>query len=463
VPLTAWIDGIVDATPEMDRYYPFDELVARAQHLAEQHPDVVRFEIIGHSRQDRAIPMLTVGTGPVNAFFMGCPHPNEPIGAQMVDTLAYLLVERKDLRERYPVTWSLVPCIDPDGTVLNEGWFDNPSSLLTYARHFYRPPSLEQVEWTFPFEGDGYSFNGPLPETAAAATVITRLKPEIFYSLHNCGFGGVYYYLSRPVPAIHDRLRNLAIERDLPLALGEPETQWGTKLDDAVLRSLSQHDHIAHVRRFGGDDAVATLITGGGSSYDFAVATVPDVAHLLTEVPYFLVEGIADQRLSGMTRGEVFTRALERSVAFQAALDEWWSRLSGTLAGDGPFHSLVREVRKHLPKSIEMTRSMIAGDPDMSREATVAERANALYVDGGYLMLTLGMVPRMMTAELDATGDDPDRLATLRQIQDEASTMVERWHDELDASAHYTAVPVRTLVPIELAAGLYLIDHLTAK
>jgi hypothetical protein len=425
---------------------------------------VVWIEPIRVSRAGHPLRMVTIGEGPIPALLFGCPHPNEPIGAQMLDFFAHALANDAELRARLPFTWHLIPCVDPDGTRLNEGWFDDPASLLTYTRHYFRPPGHEQVEWTFPFVHGDYAWRTPLPETAAVAAVIERLRPPYVYSLHNCGFGGVYYYLSRAIPALHPTLRVLAVAHDLPLALGEPEVQWAHKLDDAILRSLSQVDHLAHVRVHGGEEAVAELVRSGGSSYDFAVGVVPDVAHLLCEVPYFLIDGIADARPSGQTRGEVFTRSLARTKEFGTALDRWFGLLGDALRTPSPFRSAIDDVHRTLPKALALMQQLVVTDPEMQREATVAERANALYVDGSYGLLTLGMVPRMMAAEAAARPDaDDGEAAALSQVAAEAEAMIARWHTEIDACAHYRAVPIQTLVRIEFAAGLRMGAHVAGR
>ncbi|MEA2585825.1 MAG: hypothetical protein QOF33_3910 [Thermomicrobiales bacterium] len=458
-----WIDRLIDDVPPMERYYRVAELDARADDLAAAYPEAVRVERIGTSRAGHPIRMMTIGDGPIPALLFGCPHPNEPIGAQMLDHLARVLAQDADLRERLPFTWYLIPCVDPDGTKLNEGWFDDPGSLLNYARHFYRPPSQEQVEWTFPFAYRGHEWTTPLPETAAVAQAIRSLRPRFVYSLHNCGFGGVYYYLSRPMPDLHPVLRSLAVTHGLPLALGEPEVQWAKRYDDAILGSLSQADHIDHVVAHGGDEAAAKLVRGGGSSYDFAVGIVPDVGHLLCEVPYFLVEGIADGRPSGQLRRDAFLASLEKSEEFSSALDLWLTLLDGTLKVASSFRSAVTETRQWLPASIELLQHMIDTDPEMQREATVAERANALYVDGGYRLLTLSMVPRMVAAERAGRNVSSDEEERLRQVETEATAMIDCWHADLDAGAHYQAVPIQTLVRIELAAGLRMAEYLAGE
>ncbi|CAF3885733.1 unnamed protein product, partial [Rotaria sp. Silwood1] len=99
-----------------------------------------------------------------------------------------------------------IPCVDPDGTRLNQGWFSGPFTIRNYARNFYRPRTEEQVEWTFPITYKNYSWTTPSNETQALMYAIRLVQPDFVYGLHNSGFGGMYYYISQPLFDIFPQL-----------------------------------------------------------------------------------------------------------------------------------------------------------------------------------------------------------------------------------------------------------------
>ena len=105
--------------------------------------------------------------------------------------LGRLLCEDDALRDELGFSWHIMPCIDPDSTRLNEGWFAGPFTRRHYARHFFRPAPDQQVEWTFPLAYKSAYFDRTLPETEALMRVIDELRPELMYSLHNAEHGGV--------------------------------------------------------------------------------------------------------------------------------------------------------------------------------------------------------------------------------------------------------------------------------
>ena len=150
-------------------------------------------------------------------------EPPVPIGAMMLEFLTDLLCRDEELRRELDYTWYIVKTADPDGVKLNEGWFDRPFTLYNYARHFYRPASNQQVEWTLPLEYKTLHFHTPLPETSAVMKVLEEIKPSFLYSLHNSAFGGAYWYISDQDETFVANLPQAAQHQDIPLSLGEPE------------------------------------------------------------------------------------------------------------------------------------------------------------------------------------------------------------------------------------------------
>jgi hypothetical protein len=51
---------------------------------------------------------LKIGSGSKNALLLGCPHPNEPIGAMMLEYFTQALVDDDALRKELDFTWYVV-------------------------------------------------------------------------------------------------------------------------------------------------------------------------------------------------------------------------------------------------------------------------------------------------------------------------------------------------------------------
>ena len=158
-------EKMLSKIPDYEAFFTVDELNAALWQLAKDHPESVEVFEAGKSREGRPMLCAKVGSGSKNALSYGCPHPNEPIGAMMCHYLARALAEDETYRKELDFTFYILPVSDVDGTVLNEGWFKGPFTIYNYARNFFRPEGKDQVEWTFPMEHKGYSFQNPMPET----------------------------------------------------------------------------------------------------------------------------------------------------------------------------------------------------------------------------------------------------------------------------------------------------------
>ncbi len=114
---------ILSEVPRYTEFMTVAELSASSRELARRFPKLVTLQSIGTSLEGRPLELLTIGNGKRKALFIGTPHPNEPIGTLTLEFLSRRLCEDDDLREELDYTFLIVKCADPDGTLLNEGWF----------------------------------------------------------------------------------------------------------------------------------------------------------------------------------------------------------------------------------------------------------------------------------------------------------------------------------------------------
>jgi len=112
-------------------------------------------------------------------------------------------------------------------------------------------------------------FNEPIPETRALMALIDEARPDFIYSLHNAGFGGVYYYLSHDIPLLYPIYQYMAYKQQLPLSLGEPEMPYAVKFADAVYSLPSTKDRYDYLEE-NSDKDPAEIIKSGTSGVDYA-------------------------------------------------------------------------------------------------------------------------------------------------------------------------------------------------
>ncbi len=459
-PSTPAIERWLERIPHYDRFVTVEELYAKARQVARRHPDVATLSEVGASTDGQPIPMLTVGDGSQRIMLVACPHPNEPVGAMLVHFLMDELIAAPELREGR--TWFLLPCVDPDGMRLNEGWFGGPFTLRNYARHFFRPRSEEQVEWTFPVEYKTYRFDRPLPETRALMTAIGQARPHVMYSLHNAGFGGVYYYLSRHLPAAYETLHQVPTQRGLTLSLGEPEMPWAVELYPAVYAVPRSTDAYDYYQRFGTGDP-ARYMTGGASSFEYA-STVSAPLVLVTEVPYFQSPKVADTSTIGRSRRDVILAGVERGKSVLQVVQRFLDETRPAMDVDTRLWRAVSSFTESGLKALEsQARWAIEGD-GMDRPATVAQEADALYVSLFYRVLVASMLrrafdERLRSAQAPRGGDRQLILEAMRELE----SHLERWTTEIEANLPYEPIPIRTLVQVQWGALLAVLSAMEGE
>lgn len=428
--------------PEFATIPKVDELNREFSGLADRAATPLRR--IGTSRLGEPLWALTVGTGPAHAVVFGGVHPNEPIGALTATHLARTLIDDADLRERLGYTWHIVPCIDPDGARLNEGWFDGPYTRGHYARHFYRPAPDEQVEWTFPFAYKNAYFDRMLPETVALMRLIDDTKPAFMCSLHNGEHGGVYYYVSRDTPGLYETLHAIAAGVELPLDTGEPEIPYVPRLAEAVFR-MSRSEEAYDFAEAVGIDPV-DRDTGASS---MAYAEKYGTLSLVTEVPYWSHPDANDDGPASERYGDVLKMRAEGLDELVRVLGETLRVVEPELSARSPF---LRASRAFIPGFERGARQdeYRAGLPESDRPATRAERFGCLDVVHMFRLRYGGMLLRALDGELAIGNGTP----LIREHRGSLSAVYDAWVAEAEAETSSEPIPLGKLAAVQYAAIL---------
>ncbi|MGB3328802.1 MAG: M14 family zinc carboxypeptidase [Thermomicrobiales bacterium] len=447
------IRAYMAAVPEIDRFLSVDELHAEMDRVASDYPDLASVKRVGSSTLGEPIRILSIGSGSRNIVLVGCPHPNEPIGAMMLHHLARTLCEDAALRDALDFTWHMIPAIDVDGTRLNEGWFAGPFTPKNYARHFYRPAPDNQVEWTFPNSYKTNYFDRTMPETEALMRIIDDVRPELIVSLHNAGFGGVYYYLGRELPAVYPTLTELPGWEDLPLSLGEPEVPFAKTFAPAIFSMISTEDTVDYLEENGVDISEASY---GGSSASYA-AKYGSLC-LVTEMAYYDDPRVNDQTVTDVNRRQAILESLDRADEITRFVSRQLEAVTDDLKAMSPFRTAVTAFNKDAIKNAGAERSWAEKDPDTDRPATVAELFSSRQESRFYRLLQVGMLVRMLEGEL-AIGNGTPRI---RKHLAESLEAFTTWADALEADLDYRVVPIRKLVAIHLGSTLAVASALSA-
>lgn len=438
----------IEKTPDFKAFMTVEELEKSTFRLVEKHSDIAEVFEAGRSRDGRPIYAIRIRGGGKNALLFGCPHPNEPVGTLMLEYLSWRLVEDDELREELGYTWYILKVVDVDGLKLNEGWLKGPYTPLNYARNYYRPPGDKQVEWTFPIEYKTLKFNNPLPETRALMKIISEAKPIFIYSLHNAGFGGVYYYISEEAPILYPTFYYFPRLEEVPLSLGEPEVPWAKQLARAIYHMVSTPEYYDYLEKYSDRDP-SEIIRMGTDSYDYARRFNPKVLELVTEVPYYYDPRIEDTSRTSILRRKAVLDNIENSKKHYELIKRVYDEVREHLKLKSRFRETIEYYLEVFPKSIEAEENWAKTAEELEREATVAEVFDNYQVSEFYRLLSLGTLYRMLLVEVDSGNE---RLKnTLLQVEN----MLEEKAENIESQLNYKVIPLKSLVKIQLAAGLY--------
>jgi hypothetical protein len=443
------IEKFLRHVPNYERFYTVDEMYAATKKVALEHPSLASYHKVGNSTDGEPIPMLKIGDGPKRMLLFACPHPNEPIGAMLIQFLFKELITTPELRKGY--TWFLLPCVDPDGTRLNEGWFNGPFTVQNYAKHFYRPRSVEQVEWTFPITYKDLNFQSPMPETQALMNAFKQAKPHFVYSLHNAGFGGVYYYISHDLKDVYPDFHSIPESRDLFLSLGEPEMPWAQEFAPAVYKMPSIKDTYDYYETYS-SQSPSDLIQGGASSYDFLQKHGNPVI-LITELPYFQAAQIADRSPLSRTRGEIILEGIQNAHDMVSALRNLLTEVAPLMSLDTRFYRTVVSFVELIENGLPSKAAWAQKADGMDNPATVAQKVDELYIGGFYRLLVASMLRRAIDAQLDATPS-----GALKTIRNRLEVLLEKWTDHIESHLTYSAIPIKKLVEVQYGALLAILN-----
>jgi len=445
------IQGYMARVPEMQRFLTVDELARDLEGLAQAYPDLTRYRRVGTSRLDEPIHMLSIGDGRKDAFLFACPHPNEPIGAMMVNYFSRLLCEDDALRSALDFTWHLIPCIDPDGTRLNEAWFAGPFTPRNYARHYYRPAFHQQVEWTFPVSHKNLYFDATLPETEALMRVIDDIQPALLYSLHNAGFGGVYYYLSRPHDALYPTFHQLPEWESLTLDLGEPEVPWAVEFAPAIYKMPTVGESYDFMEQFGGDP---TSSLAGASSDDYASRY--GTTTLVVEMPYYDDPRSNDRSETSTLRRDAILGGIAHRREQAEFLQQQYSAVVRDLRANSPFRETTEAAVRNGMGSLEAHERWASESDETARPATVAECFSNDQMTQFYRLLSVGQFIRLLEGELGIGNGTP----AIRAAMDTATETFDQWATRLEAATPANPIPIRKLVAVQFGAALATAAHL---
>lgn len=450
---------LLDSIPDYKTFLTIDEMNESSRNLAERYPDAVMLTEIGKSREGEPLLCLKIGEGSHTAIMFGCPHPNEPIGTMMLEYFTEQLAGNRELRESLDYTWYIVKVWDINGFRMNEKWLKGPYTLYNYSRNFFRPAGHKQVDWTFPVDYKELHFHAPLPETQAMMQLIDKVKPEFIYALHNAGFGGVYWYMTKPVPEAYAGMYAAAERQQIPVNLGEPEAPYLITFAPAIYANMGIAQDYDYLESYTDAD-MSKAINAGTCSADYAQKKWNSFT-LLTELPYFYDRRIDDGSASDTLRRDAVLEKCGWSLESNETIRSILGISRDYLSEDNPFLMALDSFGDD--DLILAEKKMAETDPSYDKAASVAEAFDNRLISKFYKLLSYGMLVRANEYELEKL-DGPEMETERGQALRRAFTEAEKAHsalaEYLEREIDYEVIPIRKLISIQLECGLIIVEYL---
>lgn len=439
-------EDVVAGVPDHERYLSVEQLETSTDRFVATHPGVEVWTA-GASRAGHAIRCIEVGDDPLRVVLAGAPHPEEPVGTLVLEYLLPLLAET-DLAQRLGFRFSVVKVCDPDGMRLNEAWFAEPGDLAGFLLRQYRPPFVEQFEWTFPFAYKGYAFRRPLPEARAVMEVLHRGPLDLYMGLHNAHCSGAYFYVSHDDATLTRELAAVLAAAGLPPHRGEPEMPYLRAFGDAVFEAFDLRDDYEYYARYG---VAPAAVLQGGTSSDAYAASVWDCFTLVAEVPFFTSERAADRSPAGVSRAEAVRQGIELEREYAAWLAARYAEAAAELHEASPWQRALHAYLVAVKDDLRAEAEMVAREECFAEEATVAQLFSSVHLRELDVLSHVGHLAGMAAA-------GPADSGTLRAVRAAAEEKVRTRAAQLASGGGIRPVPLRTLAQAQLAALLCALD-----
>jgi hypothetical protein len=276
------------------------------------------------------------------------------------------------------------------------------------------------------------------------------------FSLHNSGFGGAYYYWSDDVSELFPALYAFIETQGIPLHLGEPEVPFGVKLDDKAMFKMFSFNEIYDYTEKYSPVPPKDVFNSGASSEGYIKGKYKALA-VVCELPYFYDPRIDDTSPSDMTRRQANLEGIENRREILSFLQSSYEKARPHLMSHSLFVDAIEEYLDKGETNTATMESAVRTGEDYGRQASVAEKWDALTVSKFYSLLTVGQFVRLLEHEKAGRGEDfPE---SLQDVLDEGLEFFETKAAEVEKELDYTVVPIKNLASVQLVTALHAMDY----
>ena len=459
------VQAVLQQVPHFETFCSVAKLNERVEQLRAD----ARFEVavLGESREARPIHHIRFGRGRVKALFVAFPHCKEPICGLTVYSLLTLLHQGEGALCDADVEWHVVPCIDPDGAVLNEGWTQQPVTMDRYMRNFYVQPLTEQVDGSFPVRHKRLRWELPSHEARLLQGVLDRVRPDFYYTLHNAWIGGAFYHISRDIGREHyERLYALLEQQNFPL---QRRPMWRgvcEQFSEGVVDTWTIRKHYDYLEKTLA--APEEVLRFGSSSWDYLEQIKPEALTFVTEMGYVLHPADTSERETGENLRRFKLRVDAESKYLGSILLEEWEKVRHEVDRLNPIHAAIvggavvpdraALIDGGRPMAMQPTQDVLF-NPQHDRLMKEGDRFQACMVEGGFWFLCQSY---QFVRLLKASRQTPAIRHAIERCDAAFDAALAEIKQHVDFGA-FKAIPCDTLAKVQLGSGLIALNSLLER
>jgi len=449
------LSQILDAVPNYQHFMTVKELQKSSEAISGKHQDC-EWIPLGKSREGRMIYCLKMGKGAKNALFVAYPHPNEPMGAMTIEFISYFLAENPDFLKNSGYSWYFIKAIDIDGAVLNEGWYSEAYDPALRAKNYYRPPFEEQIEWSYPIEYKKLKFTNSPPETRILMKIMDNIKPDFYFSLHNAGFCGVYYYMSHPEPEVYNDYTALVKQEGLPIHLGDPEMAFVNTVAPGIYDVMYVKEaYDSYAKK--GLNIAKFYKAGGGSSDYLRELTDGNGFGLVCEIPYIYHDKIMDFSLTAQRKRKLLRQRRKYTSKINRKVKEIFVEIEPYCEKTSRLYTAVADITKSGGWLFLIDDFASWLGIKIGQKATVAEKFHADVASPFETLNHTSMIGRLCG---EAAQLNPEKRDRFLELQQEWESMVSLEFERVLKGVDYKVIPIRKIVRVQAGSALIAMNYL---
>ena len=440
---------ILREVPNYSRFLMVNEIEEFAVNFS-QYSSVEK-RTIGKTAENKPLKMYTMGSGEKTGLIVGVPHSDEPLGSLVTIHFIDWMVKHPEV-DFFGWRWLIIPVLEQRGMRMNEGWFGSWGSLVDTAKYYFREPTENQYEWTFPFEYKNYKWTHSRPESNAVKEIIKNEKPDLLCNLHHCGFYDTYFYFSMDLPEAYPRLRELSRNLGLPLSTSNPDVPFGKVLTPGFYQMYGLRDYIDYYTRHEPENLLT--MRRGSTSDELYQDTIGGFS-FNCEVPLLKSSIRKDDKISNHKLRDLLEKRREkRATTINYCLDVL-TELEPFFCLSNPV--LLGSVLKHVASAkLESESAKAKINAAGNRDATNFEVfENSLMVDVANLLL-LGQIWRVTE-----TIHRNQRKSFAKEITSKINRKIIALGDIISYQGKFVPISLQKLVKMQLGSILIISDVLS--